>query len=114
MAKVMMFNHPLPVVLSTIFCGLSVFKLESLFYFLAIFWVSFLGETVCCFSFQIAFVFGILAVGKILAKVPMAWFFGFLIVAINAAVFMFWAPWVYALPVPEAVHQLLDLWRPTP
>jgi hypothetical protein len=111
-AKVKMFNHPLPVFLSTVFCGVGVLKLESMFYFLAIFWVWLLRETVSCFSFQTAFVFGILAVGKVLARFPVAWLFGFLVFAINAAIFMFWAPWVYAMPVSEAADQLLDLWRP--
>jgi hypothetical protein len=110
-AKVVLLYHPVSVGVCLLFCGLGILKLESMFYYLSIFWISVLSPKGIAPGYQFALIFGALSVGKGLMQLPVRSFFSVPIAAALLLVFCFWSAWVYAIDLSPELDNTINLWR---
>ena len=98
-------NNPLTIALCSLFSVLSIFQLESAFYFITIIVVWLIHGVASPTNYELALVFGVFSVAKSLPRLPIWRFLTALIALLLLISFVFWSALIYGFPL-NAPHSL--------
>lgn len=105
-----LFNNPVVILFSTLFCAFGIRKRLSIFYFLSIWFIWLLKRPTSVLDYQISLFFSAISIGQLLQNFPLRNICSFIMLLFLALAFSLWAPWIYGLKISPQMNSILNIW----